>query len=278
MDKGSERSARSSAVQSYTVHRLGYVISPHVHQYAVVPGTSVLEHMSVLTARAKTARVEDPIYPEDPIMRGMWLCDEGTPLISDSAQKNPISIGDTILRSHFPVCLTGDPTFAKGISFLGQRRLYAYGSTRDAVSTVVCCHSDPNHSPCKHVENSYLNSSSSTVGRVRSQCQPQSRPQSGMTSRSDSMTSTRDTENRLSRCIQSKPQVQGLDRRGFQGSTRDKMRASSPQVSPCWPRQGWTKRLWRKKGPEKGCSIWKTGKSSKGRAGGTVNRGRGSWK
>jgi hypothetical protein len=228
----SERSARSSAVQSYTVRRLGCVISPHVHQYEVVPGTSMLEHMSALTARAKTARVEDPIYPEDPIMRGVWLCDEGTQLISDSAQKNPTSKGDTILRSHFPVCLTVDLAFAKGVSFLGQRRLHAYGSTRDAVNTVVC-HSDPNHSPCKHVENSYLNSSSSTVGRVRSQSQPQSRPQPGMTSRSASMTSTRDTENRLSRCIQSKSQVQGLDRRGFQGTTRDKMRASSPQVSPC---------------------------------------------
>jgi len=193
MDKGSERSTTSSEAQSYTARSLDSVIAPHVHRHSVVQGTSVLEHMSALTARAKTARAEDPIHPEDPIMRGVRLCDEGTPLISDAAQKNPISKAGTILRSHFPVCLTVDPAFAKGISFLGQRRLHAYRSTSDRAN--------PNHSPCKHVESS---PSSSTVGRVRSQSRPQSRPQSGMTSRSASTTSTRDTENRLSGRMQSK--------------------------------------------------------------------------
>ena len=84
MDTDSERFTTSLQAPSYTSHSLDCAIAPHVHRHSVVQGTSVLKHMSALTARAKTARTEDPIYPEDPIMRGVRLCDEGTPLISDA--------------------------------------------------------------------------------------------------------------------------------------------------------------------------------------------------
>ena len=56
MDKDSERSTTSSKAHSYTACSLDCAIAPHVHRHSVVQGTSVLEHMSALTARAKAAR------------------------------------------------------------------------------------------------------------------------------------------------------------------------------------------------------------------------------